>query len=50
MTKTIHREILISRAREQIWRALTDSTALAERMLRFVRSVVLERAGVAVFS
>ena len=32
MTKTIRREILISQPREQVWRALTDSTALAEWM------------------
>ncbi len=29
MTKTIQREILIPQPREQVWRALTDSTALA---------------------
>ena len=28
MTKTIQREILIPQPREQVWRALTDSTAL----------------------
>ena len=32
MTKTIRREILIPQPREQVWRALTDSTALAEWM------------------
>ena len=32
MTKTIQREILIPQPREQVWRALTDSTALAEWM------------------
>jgi uncharacterized protein YndB with AHSA1/START domain len=32
MTKTIRREILVPQAREQVWRALTDSTALAEWM------------------
>jgi uncharacterized protein YndB with AHSA1/START domain len=29
MTKTVRREILIPQPREQVWRALTDSTALA---------------------
>jgi uncharacterized protein YndB with AHSA1/START domain len=32
MSKTIRREILIPRPREQVWRALTDSTLLAEWM------------------
>jgi uncharacterized protein YndB with AHSA1/START domain len=32
MTKTIRREILIPQPREQVWRALTDRTALAEWM------------------
>src|SRR5262249_54595488 len=32
MTKTIQREILIPQPREHVWRALTDSTALAEWM------------------
>ena len=32
MTKTIRREILFPQPREQVWRALTDSTALAEWM------------------
>ena len=32
MTKTIRREILIPQPPEQVWRALTDSTALAEWM------------------
>jgi uncharacterized protein YndB with AHSA1/START domain len=32
MTKTIQRELLIPQPREQVWRALTDSTALAEWM------------------
>jgi len=32
MTKTIRREILIPQPREQVWRGLTDSTALAEWM------------------
>ena len=32
MTKTIQREILIPQPREQVWRGLTDSTALAEWM------------------
>lgn len=32
MTKTIQREILIPQLREQVWRALTDSVALAEWM------------------
>src|SRR5205814_4431304 len=32
MTKTIQREILIPQPREQVWRALTDSAALAEWM------------------
>ncbi|HZV05073.1 MAG TPA: SRPBCC domain-containing protein [Gemmataceae bacterium] len=32
MTKTIQREILIPQPREQVWRALTTSTALAEWM------------------
>ena len=32
MTKTIRREILIPQPREQVWRALADSTALAEWM------------------
>ena len=32
MTKTIQREILIPQPRVQVWRALTDSTALAEWM------------------
>ena len=32
MTKTIRREMLIPQPREQVWRALTDSTALAEWM------------------
>jgi uncharacterized protein YndB with AHSA1/START domain len=32
MTKTIRREILIPQPREQVWRAITDSTALAEWM------------------
>ncbi len=30
MTKTIHREILIQQPAEQVWQAITDSTALAE--------------------
>lgn len=32
MTKTIRREVLIPLPREQVWRALTDSTLLAEWM------------------
>ena len=32
MTKTIQREILIPQPREQVWRAITDSTTLAEWM------------------
>ena len=32
MTKTIQREILIPQPPEQVWRAITDSTALAEWM------------------
>lgn len=32
MTKSIQREVRISQPREQVWRALTDSTALAEWM------------------
>ncbi len=32
MTKAIQREILIPQPREEVWRALTDSTALAEWM------------------
>jgi uncharacterized protein YndB with AHSA1/START domain len=32
MTKTIRKEILIPQPREQVWRALADSTALAEWM------------------
>jgi uncharacterized protein YndB with AHSA1/START domain len=32
MTKTIRREVLIPQPREQVWQALTDSTALAEWM------------------
>jgi uncharacterized protein YndB with AHSA1/START domain len=32
MTKTIRKEILIPKPREQVWRTLTDSTALAEWM------------------
>jgi uncharacterized protein YndB with AHSA1/START domain len=32
MTKTIRREILIPQPREQVWRALADSPALAEWM------------------
>jgi uncharacterized protein YndB with AHSA1/START domain len=32
MTKPIRREIVIPQPREQVWRALTDSTALAEWM------------------
>ena len=32
MTKTIQREFLIPQPREQVWRALTDSTTLAEWM------------------
>lgn len=32
MTKTIRREIAIPQPREQVWRALTDSNALAEWM------------------
>lgn len=32
MTKAIRKEILIPQSREQVWRALTDSTALAEWM------------------
>jgi uncharacterized protein YndB with AHSA1/START domain len=32
MSKTIRREILIPQPREQVWRALTDSTLLAEWM------------------
>ena len=32
MTKTIQREMLIPQPREQVWRAITDSTALAEWM------------------
>jgi uncharacterized protein YndB with AHSA1/START domain len=41
MTKTIQREVLIPQPREQVWRALTDSTALAEWMFPndFVPSV-----------
>lgn len=32
MTKTIHKEIQISQPREDVWRALTESAALAEWM------------------
>jgi uncharacterized protein YndB with AHSA1/START domain len=32
MTKTIQREILIPQAREQVWRGIADSAALAEWM------------------
>jgi uncharacterized protein YndB with AHSA1/START domain len=32
MTKKIRREILLPQPREQVWRGLTDSTALAEWM------------------
>src|SRR5262245_7414884 len=32
MTNTIRREIVIPHSRKQVWRALTDSTALAEWM------------------
>ena len=32
MTKTIQRQILIPQPREQVWRGLADSTALAEWM------------------
>jgi uncharacterized protein YndB with AHSA1/START domain len=32
MTKTIRREIVIPQSREQVWRALTDSAALAAWM------------------
>jgi uncharacterized protein YndB with AHSA1/START domain len=32
MTKAIQREIRVPQPREQVWRALADSTALAERM------------------
>lgn len=32
MTENIRREVLISQPREQVWRALTDSAALAEWM------------------
>ena len=32
MTKTIRREMLLPQPREQVWRALSDSTALAEWM------------------
>jgi uncharacterized protein YndB with AHSA1/START domain len=32
MTNTIQREILIPQPREQVWRAIADSTALAEWM------------------
>ena len=32
MNKTIRREMLVPQPREQVWRALTDSTALAEWM------------------
>jgi uncharacterized protein YndB with AHSA1/START domain len=32
MTKTIQRELLIPQPREQVWRAIADSTALAEWM------------------
>ena len=32
MTNTIRREILVPQSREQVWRALTDSTLLAEWM------------------
>ncbi|HWB10999.1 MAG TPA: SRPBCC domain-containing protein [Pirellulales bacterium] len=32
MTKAIRREVLIPQPREQVWRALTDRTALAEWM------------------
>jgi len=32
MTNTIRREIVLSQSREQVWRALTDSAALAEWM------------------
>jgi uncharacterized protein YndB with AHSA1/START domain len=32
MSKTIRREVLIPQPREQVWRALTDSSALAEWM------------------
>jgi uncharacterized protein YndB with AHSA1/START domain len=32
MTKTIRREILIPQPREQVWRAIADSAALAEWM------------------
>src|SRR5262249_46148273 len=32
MTKTIQREVLLPQAREEVWRAITDSTTLAEWM------------------
>src|SRR5207247_8606355 len=32
MTNTIQREVLIPQPREQVWRAITDSSALAEWM------------------
>lgn len=32
MTKTIHREIRVPQSRDAVWRALTDSAALAEWM------------------
>ncbi|HEX4794138.1 MAG TPA: SRPBCC domain-containing protein [Humisphaera sp.] len=32
MTKSIQREMLVPQPREQVWRAITDSTALAEWM------------------
>jgi uncharacterized protein YndB with AHSA1/START domain len=32
MTNTIRREVVIPQSREQVWRALTDSAALAEWM------------------
>jgi len=32
MTNTIQKEILMSQPREQVWRAISDSTALAEWM------------------
>jgi len=32
MTKTIQRELLIPQPREQVWRAIAESTALAEWM------------------
>jgi uncharacterized protein YndB with AHSA1/START domain len=34
MTKTIQREILIPQPREQVWRALSDSATLAQRIIK----------------